>query len=204
MEGDEGGERGDVDDAPVATLEHVTAEDLAGAQSSGEVGLEDFVPLLVRHVEGRPALDATGAVDEDVHLAERGDDLSERDLQGRPVSDVATDAQRSLTQGLDLGGCGLDLVDASGSRDTARAALGNSTGERKADPRGSTHHHRHSAGEAQAGKAHCGLACPCVSMRSLISSPLLNWPRARPFSSPRIRWPGCRRSRTSELVQAQM
>src|SRR6266851_373869 len=182
MEGDEGGERGDVDDAPVATLEHVTAEDLAGAQGSGEVGLDDFVPLLVRHVEGRPALDATGAVDQDVYLAERGDDLSERDLQGRPVGDVATDAQRSLAQGLDLGRRGLDLVDAAGSWNDVGAGLGKSTGERQADPRGSTHHHRHSAGEAQAGKAHRGLACPCVWMRSLISSPLLNWPRARPFS----------------------
>ena len=63
-------QRGDVDDAAVAALEHVLAEDLAGAQSSGEVGVENACPLLFGQVERGRALDFSGAVDEDVDLAE--------------------------------------------------------------------------------------------------------------------------------------
>jgi hypothetical protein len=48
----------------------VPAEDLASAQCSGEVRVQDVRPLLFRHGERRHALNFPGTVDKDVDFAE--------------------------------------------------------------------------------------------------------------------------------------
>src|SRR5208282_1759171 len=69
-ERDEGVERGDVDDASVLALEHVFAEDLAGAEGSGEIGVEDALPLVFGKIKRGSAFDLARAIDEDIDLAE--------------------------------------------------------------------------------------------------------------------------------------
>src|SRR5689334_10039979 len=68
---DESRKRGDVDDAARLAFEHMFAEDLAGAQSPGEVCVDDGVPLVFRKRDRRRAFGPTSGVDEDVDLAKR-------------------------------------------------------------------------------------------------------------------------------------
>src|SRR5437667_117768 len=74
---DEGGQRTNINDAAIAALEHVPAEDLAGAQCAGQIGFDDGIPLLFAQIESWRALRDSGAVDEDVHAPECRDDLSQ-------------------------------------------------------------------------------------------------------------------------------
>ena len=63
-------QRSDVDDPTITALQHVLAEDLAGAQRAGEVRVENVGPFFLGHVESGRALNDSGAVDEDVDFAE--------------------------------------------------------------------------------------------------------------------------------------
>src|SRR5207248_3187330 len=64
--------RADVDDAPIAPLDHVATKDPAGAKGSFEVGLKDGVPVGLGEVECGHFLGATGAIDKDLNAAEFG------------------------------------------------------------------------------------------------------------------------------------
>ena len=67
-----GHDRGDVDDAAGALLEHC-AEGLLDAQvRAGEVGAEHCVPVVELHAEGEGVAGDGGVVDENVEAAEFG------------------------------------------------------------------------------------------------------------------------------------
>jgi hypothetical protein len=66
----------------------VFAEDLAGAQSAGEVCIDDGVPLVFRKIDRRRAFGAARGIDEDVDLAKRGDRFVQDTLQRRPIGNV--------------------------------------------------------------------------------------------------------------------
>ena len=94
-------QRGDVDDASVATLQHVLAEDLAGAQRAGDIGVHDVVPGLLGDRQRGLALDLSGAVDENVDLAELLQGSGEQCLERSAVADVGGEAQSAAAFGLD-------------------------------------------------------------------------------------------------------
>ena len=66
----EAGDRAEVDDrGRAAVIDEVLAEDLAGAEDGGEVGVDDALEFLLGDVEERGGGVDAGAVDEDVDLA---------------------------------------------------------------------------------------------------------------------------------------
>jgi len=87
--------RCDVDDAPVAARQHGAPEDLTGAQRPGQVGVDDGVPVVLGEVDGRHALGAAGAVDQDVDLAEPAQHLITQAFERRAIGDVGAGAQRA-------------------------------------------------------------------------------------------------------------
>src|ERR1700679_3296412 len=99
-------ERGDVDDASVTALDHWLAEDLAGAQRAGEVGVDNRVPILLGYIYRWRALDAACAVDENVDFTEGcKSGVAESDERGA-VGDVGFDAEGFAPEGFN-GGSGL-------------------------------------------------------------------------------------------------
>ena len=129
----EGGERADVDDPPVAPLDHGAAEDLAGAEGAGEVGLQDVVPLLLGHLEAGHPPRLARAVDEDVDRAEGGDARGQQALERRAVGHVARLPQRAPAARLDLRGHFVDQLPPPPGGDDVRPRLGQAQGQRAAD-----------------------------------------------------------------------
>src|ERR1051325_9423445 len=70
---DKGRERGDVNDAAVALLDHVSAKDAARAQSSRQVGFKDGIPLGLGKIERGHFLGTAGTIHKDLDAAEFGD-----------------------------------------------------------------------------------------------------------------------------------
>ncbi len=66
------GKRCDINDAAVAALKHGSAKNLASAESSGQVGLDDRMPFFLRNIDGRCSFSAAGTVDQYVDLTELG------------------------------------------------------------------------------------------------------------------------------------
>ena len=113
-------------------------EDLAGAQGSGEVGVDDAGPLLFREVECGLALDDAGAVDQDVDFAEAvkrgGEELIERGA----VADVRCDAECLAAEGFDCGGGFIYLLLAACGGDDIGAGFREADAQGAADARGAT------------------------------------------------------------------
>ena len=65
---------------------------LAAVEHAGEIGADDAVPFVVRHLGDWHADANTGAVDEHIEAAEFRDDRLDRALHGRRVAHVAHDA----------------------------------------------------------------------------------------------------------------
>jgi hypothetical protein len=61
---------GNVDNAAEATLQHVLPENLACAQGSHEVRVDDIGPFLFRNGQGGHPLNFSSAVNKDVDVAE--------------------------------------------------------------------------------------------------------------------------------------
>ena len=74
-----------MNDASIAAVEHVPAKYLGRPQSSREVRRKDGVPVVLREVQGWRPLDAPGAVDEYVDLAEVGARLEVAVAPGKEV-----------------------------------------------------------------------------------------------------------------------
>jgi len=99
---------GDVQDVAGLLLGHQLAEDLGRQQGAQEVQVEDETDRVGRQIEerhlgrgGRFLLIAACAVDQDVDLAERRDDLVPGLLDRGLVQDVARDGDRRAALGLD-------------------------------------------------------------------------------------------------------
>ena len=65
------GDRGDVDDASVLSLQHLAPGGLREQKCAGQVDVEHLLPLVERHRLGALAPGDASVVDEDVDLAER-------------------------------------------------------------------------------------------------------------------------------------
>src|SRR5260370_34121670 len=63
--------RADVDDAPIALLDHVPAEPSASAQGALQICFEDGIPFGFRKFERRHSFGATGTIHENLDAAER-------------------------------------------------------------------------------------------------------------------------------------
>src|SRR5580693_3065521 len=93
-------DRGNVDDASPATLDHAVDHLLGDVKEGVEVGLDDGVPCLVGHLlEGAVARD-TGIVDQDIDGSHLGPHRLEGTLGRVPIRDVA------------LGGVDVELLGA--------------------------------------------------------------------------------------------
>src|SRR5215468_8303598 len=82
MEGDKRRERGNINDASVTALDHMAAEDLAGAQRPVEVGFDDLIPVALANVERWTAHCGPGGIDEDINVAEFGAGLRKKFIEG--------------------------------------------------------------------------------------------------------------------------
>src|SRR5579875_719562 len=102
MEGDEGGERRDVDDAAGAAGDHVAAKDLTGAKGTFDVDVEDRVPSLVGPVEGGDAFGDASAVEEDVDGGKFGLDAFVESFKAFARRDVGGDGEGAASEALDL------------------------------------------------------------------------------------------------------
>src|SRR5712664_2670213 len=70
MEPNKRRKRADIDDAAIALLDHVPAEDAASAQSSLQICFEDGIPLGFRKIERRHSFRASGTIHQDLDAAE--------------------------------------------------------------------------------------------------------------------------------------
>ena len=77
-------EAADVDDPPAAPVAQVWNRRLAAVEHAGEVGADDAVPLVVRHIGDRHADADAGVVDEHVEAAELRDGRAHRQLRRAP------------------------------------------------------------------------------------------------------------------------
>src|SRR5271165_5732706 len=127
-----------MNDASVAAFQHMPAEDLRRAQRSGEVGFEDSIPVCFREVECRTSLGATGAVDEDVHFAERFDRFGENVFKAAATLHIRGAAQRAAAQRLDFRHRLRHQIAASGCWDDVGSRLGETYRERVSNTAGST------------------------------------------------------------------
>src|SRR5947207_10662605 len=64
------GDRSNIDDAACLSFDHLSAKDLAGAQGTGEIRIENPVPLGLADLDGGGTLRHSGGVEQDVHVAE--------------------------------------------------------------------------------------------------------------------------------------
>src|SRR5262249_13227262 len=82
------GDRTDVDDAAVATLNHAARDGLRDEETSAQIGVEDQVPVLPADLEGRLADVAAGIVDQHVHAANGGFGIGAESADAVVVADV--------------------------------------------------------------------------------------------------------------------
>jgi hypothetical protein len=142
FETDEGIERRDVDDPAIAACEHGPAEDLAGAEGAGDVGVHDGLPLVFGKVDGGGALDLAGAVDEDVDFTEGLEGGRAECFEAGAIGDVGWLTQRPNAGCFD-GGCSLiDLLGATAGGDDVGACFCEANRHGETNARGATHHYR--------------------------------------------------------------
>jgi hypothetical protein len=97
-------DRGDVDDAAPARLDHGGHDGLAHQEGPGEIGGEDVIPVLALHAHGEDIAGDTGVVDEDADGAEGGKDGPGALLNGIFAGDVEGEGLGGAPGGGDLGG----------------------------------------------------------------------------------------------------
>jgi hypothetical protein len=97
----EGEQRGDVDDFAAALGEHVAAGVLGEAEDTGEVDIDDSLPVFGGVVGGGGAADDAGVVDEDVNGAEAGDGFVDEAMADILVADVADEGDGMSAGGVD-------------------------------------------------------------------------------------------------------
>ena len=58
-----------VDDLTIALLDHTRKDSLCAEERTGEVDIDDLIPLLLRHLDHRDSLDDTGIIYQDIDTA---------------------------------------------------------------------------------------------------------------------------------------
>ncbi len=190
---DERRERSHVDDPTVPVLDHMASEYLAAAERARQVGLQYIVPIPFAEVESRTALGFACAVDENIHLSERGDGGGEEALERAAVGDVRRQAKRPPPEALHLFGGSLHGLEPAARGDDVGPGLGESQGEGAPDPGRTTE----DDGDAPVQVRAChGRSFPALSMdarpeakarRSLIERPAIGRSTCmlRAYTSPR-------------------
>ena len=100
------------------------AEDLAGAQRPGQIGIENISPLLLRERDGGRALDFAGAVDEDVDFAEALKDRCQECFKGLAIADVGDKTEGLAAARFDGIGCLVHFLLAARCGDDVCAGVG--------------------------------------------------------------------------------
>src|ERR1700677_4099618 len=113
----------------MTAIEHLLAKYLAGAKSSGEVGVENGDPILFRHGECGGALDSAGTVDQNVDFTELVNSRITYPLQRSAVANVGGEAKSLAADCFDRCGSFIHLLLASGRGNNIGAGLSES--ERK-------------------------------------------------------------------------
>ena len=108
-------------------------EDLAGAQCTVEVGVDDLVPLALGYLKGGSALDASGTIDEDVHAAKFGQGRIQQGLQTLWVIHVRGQDQRAPAGFTDCFGGGIHQIGAPAGGHDVGPGLRQALGQGQAD-----------------------------------------------------------------------
>ena len=120
------GDRGHVDDRAVPALQHAGQYRADGADHRLDVEVEGEVEVAVLHLENRAPMHDTGAVEEDVDLADlhhgsvHGGLVEDVELHGREVGELRQFAERLL---VDVGGMNRRSGGGKGERRGAADAL---------------------------------------------------------------------------------
>src|SRR5215475_12233114 len=133
---DEAGKGSNINDAAVATLDHVTANDAASAERTGQICFEDGVPLGVGKIDGRSALGAASAVDENLNATELLARGRQQILYCGFIGNVAGNFERAPAESANFFRGSQNEVRATASCDNVGAGLGEAFGEFKADAAG--------------------------------------------------------------------
>ena len=137
------GARGDVDDAPIALLDHLRQHRLGGEHHALQVGGDDLIEQFAGVLQKRRAARQAGGVDQDVDLAEAfvrgGDDAVDLLL----VGGVGLHGERLAAQRLDLGGnlARVIRVDVGGDDDGALFGRHQARGAADTAASAGDHHH---------------------------------------------------------------
>jgi hypothetical protein len=151
-QGHEAGLGAQVDDPAEALADHHPPGGLAGEEEALDVHVEGQVEVLLGHLLGRGARAEPRVVDQDVEAPEPAHDIGDRGLDLVEPADVHADGQRPLPHRLDLvdqtGPIGR-LAQAEGHVSTG---VGQSQGDRPADPARRPRHQRDPSIEIEAWK----------------------------------------------------
>jgi len=136
IQGHEGGERGNINDATVFALDHVTPKNARGTQGAGQIGVHDGVPIGLGEIHGGHALGTARGIDQDLHIAEFAKDGRGELLNAGWVGHITGMSERTAAQLADLGGGALDVVGTATGRDDVGTGLRQALGDGKSDARG--------------------------------------------------------------------
>src|SRR5271165_2268877 len=165
-ERNEGIERGDVDDASVLALKHVLAEDLAGAQGSGEIGIEDAQPFVFGEGERGRALDLSGTVDQDVGLAKVSEGLVEEILERGAVGDIGGNAESATAFCFDFDCGAFYLLGAAGGGYDVGSGFGEPERDGATDAGCASDHDGNFAFKIQGRLAHADFPSGCLPRKT--------------------------------------
>ena len=136
VERDEAGEGSNINDAAVAALDHVTANDAASTEGAGQICFEDGVPLGVRKIEGWSTLGTAGTVDENLNAAELLAGGGKQILDCRFFGDVTGHFERAPAEGANFFCGSLNEIHAPAGGHDIGAGLSEALGEFKTDAAG--------------------------------------------------------------------
>jgi hypothetical protein len=142
------------------------SENLARAQSSGKIRIEDVGPFFLFHGERRPALNFPGTIDKDVDFAKAPERSGKQLFERRTITDIRANAQSLASTPFDLG-CGfVNLFPAARRSDNIGSSVGEAEAQRASYARSSSDYYRGLAFEAEDIFRHRSLQFTAISPQS--------------------------------------
>ena len=124
----------------------MVAENLAGMQHAGEVGLQNFIPLGFGNFKARGALCPSRRIDQNVNLSKLAHTSVAKLFERLAIGYVGSSSQAAPAALLDFRACTLHLLAPPGGWHHISAGFGQANRECTPDPSSATDHHRNFSG----------------------------------------------------------
>jgi hypothetical protein len=133
VQGHEGRQRRNINDAAIPAFHHVSVDHAACAKRSVQIRFQDRVPLRIGEVQRGSTLGPSGAIHKDLDVAENFPRGFKKMLDRGFVGNVASDLERTSSESLDLLCGGADKIGTASRGYDVSAGDGETLGQREAD-----------------------------------------------------------------------